>query len=72
MTDMGTMKMRPLAGLDLVPGKPIKLAPGGYHVMLLGLKAPLKQGESFPLTLQFEHAPPLTVTVTVEPVGAAH
>jgi hypothetical protein len=38
--------------------------------MLMGLKAPLKQGDSFPLTLRFEHAPPITVTVNVEAVGA--
>jgi copper(I)-binding protein len=72
MADMGTMKMRPVAGLDLAPGKPMKLAPGGYHLMLMGLKAPLKAGDTFPLTLRFEHAPPLTVTVAVEPVGATH
>ncbi len=68
MSDMGTMKMRPLDGLTLAPGTPVKLAPGGYHVMLTGLKAPLKAGDTFPLTLRFEHAPPLTVTITVEPL----
>jgi periplasmic copper chaperone A len=72
MADMGTMKMRPVAGLPLAPGKPVKLAPGGYHVMLMGLKAPLKQGDTFPLTLRFEHAAPMTVTVTVEAIGATH
>jgi copper(I)-binding protein len=72
MDDMGMMKMRPMAGLALPPGKPVKLAPGGYHLMLLGLKAPLKAGDTFPLTLQFAHAPPQTVTVTVEPIGAKH
>ena len=69
MSDMGTMKMRPLPGITLDPGKPVTLAPGGFHVMLMGLKAPLKAGDTFPLTLQFEHAPPLTVTIAVEPVG---
>ena len=72
MADMGTMKMRPLSGLTLAPGKPVTLAPGGYHVMLLGLKAPLKAGDTFPLTLRFEHAEPLTVTVAVEPIGTTH
>ncbi|MSP00386.1 MAG: copper chaperone PCu(A)C [Acetobacteraceae bacterium] len=67
--DKGVMKMRPVAGLALEPGKRVTLAPGGYHVMLMGLKAPLKAGDSFPLTLRFEHAPALTVTVKVEPVG---
>ena len=69
MEHMGMMKMRPLVGLPLAPGKPVKLTPGGHHLMLMGLKSPLKAGETFPLTLQFERAPPLTVTVTVEPVG---
>ncbi len=71
MTDMGMMKMRPLSGIDLVQGKPATLAPGGNHVMLMGLKAPLKAGETFPLTLTFQHAQPLTVTVTVEPLTGA-
>jgi copper(I)-binding protein len=72
MGDMGMMKMRPLPGLTLTTNKPVKLAPGGYHIMLLGLKAPLKQGDTFPLTLRFEHAEPVTVTVAVEPIGATH
>ena len=50
----------------LDPGKPVTFAPGGYHVMLMGLKAPLKVGDSFPLTLTFEHAHPVTVNATVE------
>jgi hypothetical protein len=70
MSDMGMMKMRPVPGLSVAPGKPVKLAPGGYHIMLMGLKAPLKQGDSFPLTLRFEHAAPMTVTVNVEAIGA--
>jgi copper(I)-binding protein len=72
MSDMGMMKMRPVVGLALEPGKPVTLKPGGYHVMLTGLKAPLKAGDTFPLTLKFQHAPPMTVTVTVEPIGATH
>jgi copper(I)-binding protein len=72
MADMGTMKMRPVDGLALDTGKPVKLGPGGYHVMLFGLKAPLKAGDTFPLTLKFDHAAPLTVTISVEPISAAH
>ena len=67
--DKGVMKMRPVAGVALEPGKSVTLAPGGYHVMLMGLKAPLKAGDSFPLTLKFERAPELTVTVKVEALG---
>ncbi len=70
MADMGMMKMRPVPGLSLEPGKKVTLAPGGFHLMMMGLKEPLKAGDTFPLTLRFERAPPLTVTVTVEPVGA--
>jgi len=68
--DNGTMKMRPAGALALTPGKPLTMAPGGYHVMLMGLKAPLKAGDTFPLTLTFGHAAPQTVTVTVEAIGA--
>ena len=69
--DKGVMKMRPVPALALEPGKTVTLAPGGYHIMMMGLKAPLKAGDTFPMTLRFEHAPPLTVSVTVEARPAA-
>ena len=50
----GVMKMREVEGLELKPGDMITFAPGGYHIMLIGLKAPLKVGDSFPLTLTFQ------------------
>ena len=65
------MKMRPIAGVDIPAGQPVTLAPGGMHIMLLGLKQPLKAGQSFPLTLRFEKAGTRTVTVAVEKAGAA-
>ena len=68
--DNGITKMRPVTAIVLVPGKPVVLSPGGYHVMLMGLQHPLKAGDSFPLTLTFEHALPITVTVAVEAIGA--
>lgn len=71
INDNGVMKMRPVAGIALKSGKPVTFMPGGYHVMLMGLKAPLKAGDSFPLTLTFEHAQPITVTAHVEAVGGA-
>jgi periplasmic copper chaperone A len=67
--DSGVMKMRPVPSVALDTGKPVTLKPGGLHVMLMGLKAPLKAGDSFPLTLTFTHAPPLTVMVKVETGG---
>jgi copper(I)-binding protein len=65
------MKMRPLAGVDIPAGQPITLKPGGRHVMLLGLDEPLREGQSFPLTLTFEKAGTRTVTVAIEKPGAA-
>lgn len=64
------MKMRPLAGLDIPAGQPVTLKPGGQHIMLVGLDAPLREGQSFPLTLTFEKAGTRTVSVAVEKPGA--
>ena len=64
------MKMRPLSGLDIPAGQPVTLKPGGDHIMLMGLNQPLRAGQTFPLTLDFEKAGSRTVTVTVEKAGA--
>ena len=67
----GVMTMRPLdKGLVIEPGKTVKLSPGGLHLMLLDLKAPLKQGEKVPVTLEFEKAGKVSVTLDVQGVGA--
>jgi copper(I)-binding protein len=50
------MRMRALERLDLPAGKPVALKPGGYHLMLQGLKAPLQPGTSIPVTLTFRTA----------------
>lgn len=50
----GIMKMRAIPGLALPAGKTVELKPGGYHVMLLDLKAPVSAGEQVPLTLVLE------------------
>jgi hypothetical protein len=61
--------MRPVpGGLELPPGKPVSLQPGGYHIMLTGVKAPLQGGQSIPVRLTFEHAAPLDIMVTVRPL----
>lgn len=52
----GVMKMFPVEGVDLPAGKPVKLAPGGYHVMLINLQKPLNAGDKVPLKLTFELA----------------
>ena len=67
----GVMKMLPVAAIDLETGKKVQLAPGGYHVMLMDLKRQLKVGETFPITLTFAQAAPMTVTVKVEAPGAS-
>jgi periplasmic copper chaperone A len=69
MTDM-VMKMRPLAGIDIPAGQVVTLAPGGYHIMLMGLAKPLMAGQSFPLTLTFAKAGMRTVNVAIEKIGA--
>ena len=67
--DGAVMRMREVAGLALPPGRAVALAPGGYHIMLVDLRAPLTQGQTFPLHLVFEHAPAMDVTVTVRGPG---
>ena len=52
--DNGVMKMRPVPRLNLPAGQSVALKPGGYHIMLMDLKKPLKKGESVPLTLKLE------------------
>ena len=67
----GVMKMRQLTGgLELPAGKAVELKPGGYHLMLIGLKHPLKVGETIKGTLTFEKAGAMPVELKVEPIGA--
>jgi len=63
----GVMKMDSVATLPLKANTAAAFGPGGLHVMLMGLKKPLAVGDSFPLTLTFAHAAPVTVTVSVQP-----
>ena len=62
----GTMKMRPLQSLDLPAGKPVKLEPGGLHVMLFDLERPLRAGEKLPMTLTVEFAGQRMRDVSIE------
>jgi len=66
----GVMKMRPLGPITIGPSQSAVLKPGADHVMLMGLKQPLKQGETFPLTLTFEKAGDIQVNVKIEGAGA--
>ena len=66
--DGDVMRMREIAALEVGSGQTVSMgraSPEGVHLMLMGLKQPLKEGEHFPLTLQFERAGQLPVTVTV-------
>ena len=65
------MRMRQLDAIALPAGAVVALQPGGYHLMLFGLKAPLKAGDHFPMTLKFEKAGEVVVTVNVEEPGPA-
>jgi len=66
------MRMREVEAIEIPAGRHVELKPGGLHVMLMGLKGPLKEGDKFPLRLKFEKAGEVTVTVNVEGVGATH
>jgi copper(I)-binding protein len=71
MTD-GIMKMRELArGLEIAPGATVELKPGGYHVMFVGLKSGLAQGQTVKGTLVFEKAGTIAIEYQVAPIGAS-
>lgn len=69
-TEDGVMKMRPLeGGLEIAPGKSVKIEPGGYHLMFLDLKTPPVKGKFFRGTLVFEKAGKVDVEFDVEGMG---
>jgi len=70
--DNGVMKMREISGgLEIKPGDTVTLQPGGFHVMLMGLKAPLKKGQTVSGTLTFEKAGTINVEFEVAPIGSS-
>lgn len=70
--DNNIMRMREVETLELKPAEKISMKPGeGYHLMLIGLKSPLKQGDKFPLTLTFEKAGKVEVMVFVQDKDAS-
>lgn len=71
LTENGIMKMRPVEALSLAPGQPIVLKPGGCHMMLVGLRRALREGDTFPITFRFAEAGPVSATVHVAKAGAA-
>lgn len=71
LTEGSTMKMMKVDAYDIPGGGTVALESGGHHIMLMGLRASLKAGETFPLSLTFEKAGVQEVTVTVLPPGEA-
>jgi copper(I)-binding protein len=68
--DGNIMKMRAVPDLRIPAGKDVRLAPGGYHVMLTDLNHPLKRGGTLRLTLTFEKAGKIAVTAPILAAGA--
>ena len=66
----GVSRMREMRAVEIPPGGKVTFSPGGMHIMLVGLKQPLKEGQTFPLSLTFEKAGKVDVTVTIAKVGA--
>ena len=64
------MRMRPVPTIDLPAGQEVRLVPGGFHLMLIGLTAALEQGASVPVTLVFERAGEVEIRLAVESAGA--
>ncbi len=68
----GVMTMRPVeSGLPFAPGHTVKFAPGGHHLMIIGLTAPLVQGDKVQIALKFEKAGKIAVSFDVRAMGAS-
>lgn len=70
VNDGGVMRMREVDRIELPPDSQTELKPGGLHVMLIGLRAPLAEGDHFDLGLTFEKSGRIVVPVTVKGLGA--
>jgi copper(I)-binding protein len=66
----GVSRMREVASVEVKPGAKVTFKPGEMHMMIVGLKHPLKEGQNLPLTLQFEKAGNVVVTASIGKVGA--
>jgi periplasmic copper chaperone A len=70
VTENSVSRMDAVADLPVKANQAATFGPGGLHVMLTGLKQPLKLGDNFPLTLNFARAGTITVTVSVQQIKA--
>jgi copper(I)-binding protein len=67
----GVARMRPVTGgLEIAPGKTVELKPGALHVMLLGVKQPMREGDRVKATLTFERAGSVDIEFVVRSIGA--
>lgn len=71
LNDNGVMRMRPVADIDIKAKGEVALKPGGLHIMMIDLKAPLKEGELVPITLGFADGSSKKVEARVVRPGAA-
>ena len=70
MTADGVMTMRQLEnGLEIKPGETVELKPAGAHIMILGVKQPLKEGQTIPVTLAFKTAGAVEVPFAIKTLG---
>jgi copper(I)-binding protein len=66
----GAMKMVPVAGMEVPANGELKLKPGSYHIMLIGLNRPLVAGETLPIKVKFEKSGEVTVNAKVKDKAA--
>jgi len=67
--DGDVMRMRPVNDIPIPANAEVSLQPGGLHLMLIGLTAPMNAGQSIPVTLRFERAGDVTVQLAVQAAG---
>lgn len=70
MREGDVLRMRPVPAVDIPAGQTVTLQPGGFHLMLIGLKEPLIQDRTVPVTLRFERAGEVQVMLSILPAGA--
>jgi len=70
INDNGIMKMRRVEYVTIAGNDRFELKPGGFHIMLMGLKAPLIEGNQFNMTLIFKNAGEISVSVKIKKLGA--
>jgi len=68
--DKDVMRMREIKGVDVPAKGAVEFKPGGFHLMFIELKAPLKQGEKVPVTLRFEKSGEVKADFAIEAAGA--